>query len=219
VASAAALLALPGLAGAAILLAYGSSPAAVAVSTVGLGLFAAVMWRPLVGVLAAMLCVPFVAYDVELGSVAGLSPTEILMVLTAVAAVLHFLAAGIVHRLHAGHAAFFGLLVVGATSMVVAEDLVATAKILSMWSVFLIVSILVASLERRDVERILLCVAIAGGVLGLIVVVSQTDQRLVAGGEFAVNRATASFEHPNLLAFFLVMAIPPALALAATGQG
>ena len=52
-----------------------------------------------------------------------------------------------------------------------------------------------------------------------MVVVSQTDQELVAGGELAVNRATASFEHPNLLAFFLVMAIPPGLALAATSRG
>jgi O-antigen ligase len=62
------------------------------------------------------------------------------------------------------------------------------------------------------------CVAIAGGVAGFVAVAGGTDQSLVAGGLIATNRAQASFAQPNVLGFFLVLAIPTAVVLSVQGR-
>jgi O-antigen ligase len=62
---------------------------------------------------------------------------------------------------------------------------------------------------------VLACLAIGGGVAGFVAVAGGTDQSLIGSGTVATNRAQAGFTQPNVLAFFLVMAIPAAVALTA----
>jgi O-antigen ligase len=60
--------------------------------------------------------------------------------------------------------------------------------------------------------------AIAGAVLAIEALAGHGPQELLQGGAAATNRARGSFTHPNQLAFFLVLAIPPTLMLAARGS-
>jgi O-antigen ligase len=68
------------------------------------------------------------------------------------------------------------------------------------------------------VERVLACLAIAGGSAGFVAAAGGADQSLVAGGLIATNRAQAGFAQPNVLGFFLVMAIPAAAVLTLRGR-
>jgi O-antigen ligase len=78
--------------------------------------------------------------------------------------------------------------------------------------------VLVANARPREVERILACLAIAGGISGFVAAAGGADQSLVAGGLIATNRAQAGFAQPNVLGFFLAMAIPAAVVLTLRGR-
>ena len=53
-----------------------------------------------------------------------------------------------------------------------------------------------------------MCLAMSGGILGTIAATSSGEQALVSGGDAATGRAQAGFDHPALLAFFLVLVVP-----------
>jgi O-antigen ligase len=112
-----------------------------------------------------------------------------------------------------------GTCILIAVGYLAAEDKLIVTKILVMWSAFVVVAVLVANASERDVRRLITCVAIAGGVAGLVAVAGGTNQSLVAGGLIATNRAQASFAQPNVLGFFLVLAIPCAVVLAVQSRG
>jgi O-antigen ligase len=176
---------------------------------------AVAVWQwPIVGVQLALLAVPLEFFSVRMGGAAGLSPTELLMLLTAACASVHWALRGR-PRIPRSLQALAALCVAVAISVVVAEDQAIVGKIVLMWSAFTVVGILVAHAEPADLRRLLACLAIAGGVAGIVAVAGGTDQSLVGGGAVATNRAQASFQQPNVLAFFLVMAIPVAIGLTA----
>jgi O-antigen ligase len=60
-------------------------------------------------------------------------------------------------------------------------------------------------------------VGFAGGIAGIVALSGISHQQVVAGGTIVSNRAQAGFQHPAVLAFFLLMAFPPALVLGLRG--
>jgi O-Antigen ligase len=170
--------------------------------------------RPIAGVQLALLAVPLEFFAVRVGGDAGLSATELLMLLTAGCALAHWALRGrpwIPGSLQALAAVCLAV----ALSVVGASDQVIVGKIVLMWTAFAVVGILVANAEPEQLRPLLTCLAIGGGIAGFVAVAGGTDQSLVGGGAIATNRAQAGFTQPNVLAFFLVMAIPVAIALSA----
>lgn len=175
---------------------------------------AVVVWsRPLLGVQLALLAVPLEFFSVRLGGAAGLSPTEALMLLTAAVLVVQWAAGRRPPPVPQPLWAMGAICAAVAISAVVATDTVIVSKIVLMWTAFTIVGVRVAAARPEEIRRILTCLAIGAGVAGAIAIAGGTDQTLVAGGVIATNRAQASFAQPNVLAFFLCLAIPVAVAL------
>jgi len=210
--------AIVGLAAAQTILVYRAGPLVAGGIFLGLGLVLVICWRPLVGVGAGVLAVPLELQDLQLGA-AGLTPAEAILLVTACAAGGHYLYRGRAVSMPPAFIGFAGLTLVAAMGALFADDSFVVAKIVLMWTSFLAVALLVADADGRQVERVLVCVAFTGGVVGLIAALTSGDQQLVEGGAIAIGRATASFAHPNVLASFLVLSIPIALVLVFRGSG
>lgn len=114
-------------------------------------------------------------------------------------------------------AAFAGVCAVVVLGLTLAEDTLAVTKISLFWTAFLIVAWVVAGSSRREIELALVLIGLTGGVLGALAIAGAGEQQLIAGGQAAAGRATATFSHPNILAFYLVLALPPALVMAGRG--
>lgn len=196
--------------------AYKTSPYLAALGPLALAGAALVFWRPVIGVCAAILAVPL---GYASGRFLGLqaSPAEFLSLLTAVAVVTRLVVAGERYPMGPAHWAFAGLTAVAGTGLFFAEDPSTTGKILIYWVAFLLIAIMLASASRRDVERILVCVAICGGALGVAAVLGAGPQEVKGGGQVVSGRATASFAHPNVLAFALILSLAPAMAMSLVG--
>lgn len=193
---------------------YGMGPGVLVFPAVAL--LGLIGWKPEVGLYAALLAVPLEAFNLSLG-VGGLSPTEGLFFLTAASVGLR-MAAGIRSR-HA-HPALIGLavlLAVIAIGFFYAENTVVITKIMVVWTSFVVVAVHVATLGRVEIERALLALAVAGGVVGIVAITGAGQQEALAGGAIVTGRAQAGFQHPNVLAFFIVLTLPGALVLAARG--
>jgi O-antigen ligase len=176
----------------------------------------AVFRDPIVGVILALLAVPLEVFAFSLGA-AGLTGSELLLLLTAGVSVVRWAFAGRIPEVHSALKAVAVLCLLIALGFAVAEDTVIVTKILLMWSAFTIVAIQVSQASPADIRRILIALALAGGVVGAIAVANGGNQSLVAGGQIATNRAQGSFEQPNVLGFFLVMAVPAAVVMAMRG--
>jgi putative inorganic carbon (HCO3(-)) transporter len=174
--------------------------------------------RPMLGVQLAVLAIPLEFFSLRVGGEAGLSATEMLLLVTAGAALVQWSLT--VARPHVPPVlrAATATCVVIAVGYGAAEDTLIVTKILVMWTAFTIVAVLVANASERDLAQVMTCVAVAGGVAGFVAVAGGTDQSLVAGGLIATNRAQASFAQPNVLGFFLVLAVPTAVVLSVRGR-
>jgi O-antigen ligase len=197
--------------------AYKVSP----VVALGLPIAAAVaiyfFYRPMVGVYAAVLCVPAEALNLSFGSF-GLTPTKAILVLVGGIVVMRFLLVGHMRQPHPAYIAFLVGQAITILGLLVARDTFVVLKLSITWSAFLAVSMLVASAEVRQIKIILYCISIAGAVLAVESILHGTSQSLVNGGQAATDRAQGSFTHPAQLAFWLVLAISPALVLAMVGR-
>lgn len=173
--------------------------------------------RPVLGVQLALLAVPLEALSFDLGGVAGLSPVEILLLLTACLALGRWVLEGRIPTVPPALRALAAICVVVGLSVTVAVDQVAVTKVLLMWTAFTVVGILVAESSEVELRRILVCIAVAGGVVGAIAVSGVGSQSLVGGGAVATGRAQGGFSQPNVLGFFLAISIPVALVQTADG--
>jgi O-antigen ligase len=180
---------------------------------VGIAVAVVVLRRPLLGVQLAVLSVPLEVMALKLGGQAGLSPAELLLLLTAGAALVNWALQGRRPSIPPAFAAVAAICLLIALSYTVATDKVIVTKILLMWSAFAVVGVLVTESTEVEIRRTLICIALAGGIVGAIAVSGAGQQTLVGGGEIATNRAQGSFEQPNVLGFFLVMTIPIAAVL------
>jgi O-antigen ligase len=199
-------------------LAYRTDPV-VFLAPVVMAALALIVLQPMVGVYLALLAIPLELFEAQVGS-AALSATEGLLLLTAVATV----ARSVVKRfelrasLHPVHIALVGLIVASALGLFVARDAVVVRQILVLWTSFLIVSILIGSASDQQLERILICLVVAGGVIGLVALLRASAPEVYQGGQEVSNRAQGTFGHPNQLAFFLILTIPIAIALVGRGR-
>jgi O-antigen ligase len=215
----AALLAASAVAAALLtFVAYFTSPI-VALGLPALAAIAAIVfWRPMAGVYLAVLAIPLERIAVPAGAAAELTPAKGLLLLTAAAATVRWLMGGGVAPMRKLWIPFAGLLLVMAIGITFADDSFVVAKLTVQWTAFLIVAMLVGSADREQLERVFMALAVAGGILGAVAVATSSQQVLVEGGAAATGRAQAGFDHPAVLAFFLVLAFPPATALTLHGR-
>lgn len=174
-------------------------------------------YRPMAGVYAAVLCVPAETLNLSFGSF-GLTPTKAILLLVGGVVVLRFLMLGHLRKPHPAYIAFLVGQAITILGLLVARDTFVVIKLSITWSAFLAVSMLVASAEVRQIKIILYCISIAGAMLAVESIIHGTSQSLVNGGQAATDRAQGSFTHPAQLAFWLVLAISPALVLAMVGR-
>ena len=209
------ILAAAGAAAAWTVLAYLTSPlVAVALPAAAVVAFL-IARRPITGVYLAILAIPLERLGFAAGA-ADVTPAKALLVLTGAAAVGHLAMNPGARRLHLAHAAFGGLLVIMAIGLTIAPEPFTTLKIVVQWAAYLAISMYLLTVDRDQLLRVLTCIAIAGGILGAVAALS-TDAQSVSG-QAATGRAEGSFQHPAILAFFLVLALPPAIALAFRGK-
>jgi O-antigen ligase len=206
-------LAMAAIAAAETAIAYKASPAIA----VGLPLVTAAtiyfFHRPMVGVYAAVLCVPAEALNLSFGSF-GLTPTKAIMLLIGGVVLMRFLTAEHIRKPHPAYIAFVLGQMITILGLLVAQDTFVVIKLWVTWSAFLAVSMLVASAEIRQIKIIFYCLCIAGTALALESIAHGTNQTLVNGGRAATDRAQGSFTHPAQLAFWLLLSISPTLVLA-----
>lgn len=203
-----------------VVLAYVISPVVAVGVPVALCVVAAVFVRPINGLYAGVLTAPLESMNLPLGNVAGLSVSETIFLLTAVVVAVQAAFGRRAWQAPApAHVAFAALILVAATGLAFAGDAVTVAKIVLMWSVYLVLSMHVASASREELRRLFTCVAVAAGIVGAMAIPNAEALRAVGGGTTVENRATASFNQPNILGFFLVLSLGPALALALGSRG
>jgi O-antigen ligase len=200
------------------LVSYVTSPVAALALPAAAAIAGVVFWRPMSGVYMAVLAIPLERIAVPAGGAAELTPAKSLLLLTAAAATVRWVTAGRVEPVRKLWIPFAGLLLVMAIGMVFAEDSFVVAKLTFQWTAFLIVAMLIGSADRDQLERVFTALAVAGGIVGAVAVTTSGEQVLVEGGAAATGRAQAGFDHPALLAFFLVLAFPPATVLALRGR-
>ena len=175
-------------------------------------------YRPMVGVYAAILCVPAEAFNLSFGSF-GLTPTKAILVLVGGVVLARFLMTGRMRTMHPAYVAFLIGQVITILGLLVARDTFVVLKIWVIWSAFLAVSMLVASASARQVKTILYCLSVAGPILAVESISHGGQQRLINGGLEVTERAQGSFTHPAELAFWLLLALSPTLALALVNRG
>lgn len=194
-------------------------PAAGLALPIGGAAAVAVWLRPILGVQLALLAVPLEFFAVRAGGESGLSLTEAALLLTAAVTLLHWAVAGERVPVPRVLRPFIALCAIVALGYLVAEDNAIVARIFVMWSAFAVVGVLVANASARDVTGVLVCLAVAGGLVGWAAVLGGGEQTLVEGGTIATGRAQASFSQPNVLGFFLTFTIPVASVLAVQSRG
>jgi O-antigen ligase len=174
-----------------------------------------ILSRPILGVYLGVLVTPLEYLNLGLGTAADLSAGEAIYVATAVAFGIQSLVRP--HRALAGtHVGFAALIGAAALGLGFAPDKFVVFKVVVTWTAFLALSVLVSRGDRRELKGLIICVSAAAGILSLIAIVGAGDIQLREGGANATGRAQAGFSSPNLLAFFLVLALCPTLALGLT---
>ena len=194
------------------LVAYRAGPLIAVALPLVVALLVLIAMRPMAGAYLGVLCVPLEQMGFASGA-ADVTPAKGLLFYTGVVAACHFLGGARRARPHPGHIAFGGLLLVGVLGLAVTDDSLTTVKILAQWTSYLGLSMYVATVDRAQLERLVGCIVLAGAVVGAAAILTAGDQQVVAGGQAATGRAQASFDHPATLAFFLILAFPPALIL------
>jgi putative inorganic carbon (HCO3(-)) transporter len=109
------------------------------------------------------------------------------------------------------------LLLATAAGLAVGEETgTAVKRLVIGTSLFFVIQMLASEGSPRTVRSLLLVLVGSGAVVAVVAVIGAAGGRpeLVGFGGVARNRATGSFEEPNLLASFLGFALPAALALA-----
>lgn len=175
--------------------------------------------RPMLGIYVAVLAVPLEFATTRFGSSFSLSPTKSLLLLTGACVGVRLIASGPRHGIHRAHLAFAGLLGVMALGIAAAASPVSTEKILTVWTGVWLASVAVASADRDQVRRVMVCIAFSGAMLGLIALLGAGPQALQGGGAVATNRATGSFTHPNQLGGYMVLALPVTIVLVSEIRG
>ena len=194
-----------------------AGPYVAAIAFAAGAIVALVTCHPLAGVCLAIAAIPLGASGLAVGASAGLSASEGLFLLTAAGVVGRVVLTSERFPLPLPHIAFGAFVAVAALGVLFAADRFVIAKTAGFWGVMLVASLVVARASRRELTAVLASIAFAGGMVGLVAILNAGDLELRAGGEFVNHRAETAFGQPNILAFFLILAIPVAIAMGLRG--
>jgi len=175
---------------------------------------AAVVLRPSWGIYAAILSVPLETATLPVGG-GQLTPAKALLLLTAVVLAVRWAREGARRSPHPAHLAVAATLVLALLSVTVARDSGQALKICFVALAYTVVSLHVAGQGRGEIERILRCVVLSAGIVGIVAALTTGPQQLL--GDNAVGRAQAGFAQPNVFGVFLLLSIAPGLALSFRG--
>jgi O-antigen ligase len=196
------------------LIAYHLSALDALAAVVGIGVVALVLYEPVIGIALALLLVPAETLNVSVGGAFALTPAKALFLLTGFSCGMRLLFGARSLRVHRAHVAFACFLVVLAAGLLVAVDTFVTLKILIDWGAFLCISVQASRLDSRRGLALARLLVLSAAILSAIEIATTGNQTLVDAGAAAVNRGTAAFANSNLLAFYLVLALGPAIVLA-----
>jgi O-antigen ligase len=210
-----ALMALAALtASAATLAGHQTHPA---LPLVGLGAIALAIVPPVVVLHLAVALIPLELIAASFGG-AAISPTEAAVTLAGFGWVARRLVGGQpLFTPSPLNAPLVILLLATVAGLAAGEEPGTAAKrVVIGTSLFFVIQMLASEGSPRIVRSLLLVLVGSGAVVALVAVVGAAGghPELVGFGGVAKNRATGSFEEPNLLASFLAFALPAALALA-----
>jgi O-antigen ligase len=197
------------------LLAYRFSPAAAVAPFVVAPAALLILTRPMIGVYLGVLATPLEYLNVRLGTSVDLSAGEAIYIVAAVAFAIQAMVRSR-EALAGTHVAFAALIGVSSLGLSFAPDTFVVFKVVLMWSAFLALSVLVARADRQELKWLIVCIAAAAGIVAVIAIAGTGEIELRGGGSNASGRAQGGFSSPNLLAFFLVLGLCPALALGLT---
>jgi len=196
---------------------YRLSPTYAALLVIAPVVLGVIVWRPLWGVYASLLAIPLESVGTSIAS-ANVTPAKGLLVITALS-ILPRLVLSSDRKLHATHVWFLLLLVVSISGLFFAPDTHAVLVITANAFAYLVISIFVSRLDKPDIERLLLVLVISGGIVGLVTIASSSVTANAAAATSDAARAELGFDSPNVLAFYLLLTLGPALALiAASGD-
>jgi O-antigen ligase len=190
-------------------------PAALLVAAL---LLVVVLVKPMLSLHLAIALVPLEVLDVVRIGAGGISVSEALFALTG----LGWAAKRVAEReplFVSGPMSWpLGLLVLAIVpGLTFAPQTYPVVRMLLMWALFfLIYGMVVADGRVETVRSLLMVLALAAGVVGLIAAIQSgfgSHVVLEDVGENAMNRAQGSFSHPNTLATFEGLAIPGAIVL------
>lgn len=194
------------------LLAYRFSPLAAVAPFVVAPAGLLILSHPMLGVYLGVLATPLEYLNVGLGTAVDLSAGEAIYLVTAVSFGIQTLVRPRM-PLAGTQIGFAALIGASALGLGFAPDTFAVFKVVLMWTAFLALSVLVARGDRQQLKWLIVCITAAAGIVSLVAITGTTTIELRGGGANASGRAQAGFSSPNLLAFFLVLALCPALAL------
>jgi O-antigen ligase len=186
---------------------YRVSPMVGIALPVVLGVAALVVARPLLGACLGIAAVPLEIVHTQI------SPMEGLLLLVAASVVLRWAFDMGRLRVDPVFLVFGAALLWMLAGLGVARDEFIVVRTLLMWTGFAIVAVLVANASPRQVRMVLWAIVAGAVFTAQIAVANGTAQEARAGATAVEGRAQGSFTHPAQLAFFLVMALPPALVL------
>ncbi len=201
--------------------AYRAGPLVPFLALAALAAAAVAATRPLLVLYAAVAAVPAESLGLSLGS-AGMSPAEALFGLAG----LGWLGRCAVERRGPAPGTPMDLpalllILAIVPGLLLADDRVAVARILVMWSLFAAVGALVAARGDERTVRHLLWLLAAAGAASVVVVLIRGGGQLAdvhGAGDTATGRAVGAFSDPNIFAALLALGLPGAVLLATGGR-
>ncbi|MCW2990321.1 MAG: hypothetical protein JWM73_915 [Solirubrobacterales bacterium] len=191
---------------------YRVSPMIGLAVPIALAVAALVVAKPMLGACLGLCAVPLEILHTQI------SPMEGLLLLTAGAVALRWAFGAERLRIAPVFFVFGAALLWMVAGLGVARDEFIVVRTLLMWTGFALVALYVANATPRQTRMVLWAIVIGAVLTALIAVASGTAQEARAGATAVTGRAQGSFTHPAQLAFFLVMALPPALVLVAKSR-
>jgi O-antigen ligase len=192
---------------------YRASPMIGFAAPIALALGAAVLASPQLGACVGIAAVPLEIVHTQI------SPMEGVLLLTAGSILLRWAFGRLQLEIDPIFFVFGAALLWMAAGFGIARDEFIVIRTVLMWSAFALVALWVSNAKPEQMRQVLWAIVVAATLTAAIAILSGSAQEARAGATAVEGRAQGSFTHPNQLAFFLVMALPPALVLAVRSRG
>lgn len=209
-------LALAPLGALAMLVAYRTHPAVPLGAVAVAGAVALAYYRPIAAVCLSIAVVPLEFIFIPVAGTA-VTPVELMFILTGGVWALRRIVEARVPWIASPLSLPLALLVLTALpGLLVALDRMVILRFLVFWGSFLLVFwLIVSEADAASIRAIFFTLTLTAAVVSLTSAVGSAEQvELSSTGDWASGRATGAFESPNMLASFLAIAFPAALAVA-----